>query len=104
MKREPLRKPANARRLRYPDAAMVKLRRELAEARAQLAKQSLEGADERLACRIADLEEGQMIARGKAVEATLARSHAEAELSALKDAIAKAPGLRGWLLRWAARG
>ncbi|MFB9968583.1 hypothetical protein ACFFMP_00220 [Pseudoroseomonas cervicalis] len=43
------------------------------------------------------------MARGRAVEAALARSRAEAALKALNDALDKAPGLEGWLLRRARR-
>jgi hypothetical protein len=43
------------------------------------------------------------VARGQALEAAAARARAEAELRALKDAIGKATGLSGWLLRRAGR-
>ncbi len=60
-------------------------------------------ADAFFAKRRAELEEGQLVARGQAVEAAAARSRAEAELRALQDAIVKAPGVYGWLLRRAQR-
>jgi hypothetical protein len=86
-----------------PQAELERLRTELAEARAQLRRVEQEGADGFLAKRLADLEEGRQVARGQAVEATVARARAEAQLQALRDAIGKAPGLSGWLLRRAQR-
>ncbi|MBO1080977.1 hypothetical protein [Roseomonas haemaphysalidis] len=86
-----------------PQAELERLRAELAEARAQLRRVEQEGADGFLAKRLADLEEGRQVARGQAVEATVARARAEAQLQALRDAIGKAPGLSGWLLRRAQR-
>lgn len=82
-----------------------RLRRELEEARALLREMSQgpDGDRSVLARRLATLEEERQIARGHAVEASLARSRAEAELKALRDAIHKAPGLQGWLLRRASR-
>ncbi|PWC29551.1 hypothetical protein [Teichococcus aestuarii] len=82
-----------------------RLRQELEEARALLREisQGPEGERSRVARRLATLEEERQIARGHAVEAALARSRAEAELKALRDAIHKAPGLQGWLLRRASR-
>lgn len=85
------------------EAELVRLRAELAEARAQLQRIEREGADSFLAQRLASLEEGRQVARGQAVEATVARARAEAELQKLRDAIGKAPGLSGWLLRRAQR-
>ncbi|HWX51474.1 MAG TPA: hypothetical protein VNZ61_25800 [Roseomonas sp.] len=82
------------------------LRRELEEARALLKQVELnrtEAGSLLLARRLATLEEERQIARGLAVEASLARSKAEAELRALQDAISKAPGLWGWMLRRARR-
>ncbi len=82
-----------------------RLRREAEEARALLQellqKQGEGGAV--LARRLATLEEERMVARGQAVEAVLARGRAEAALKALTDAIDRAPGLQGWLLRRAKR-
>lgn len=101
MSRRSPRKPSKApkQRAAVPDADLAELRRELAEARARLRRIEQDGADAYLARRIAELEEGQKVARGLAVEAALARSRAEAELRALRDAIGKAPGIHGWLLR-----
>lgn len=62
-----------------------------------------EGADAFATRRIAELEEARQVARGQALEAAAARSRAEAELRAMTDAIERAPGLRGRLVRWAAR-
>lgn len=81
----------------------AQLRRELADARAALHQVEQNGADAFLARRLAELEEGRQVARGQAVEATVARSKAEAKLAALQDAIGKAPGISGWLLRRASR-
>ncbi|MDQ1079947.1 hypothetical protein [Pseudoroseomonas cervicalis] len=83
-----------------------RLKRERDEARALLAellaKQGGEGGAV-VARRLASLEEERQVARGQAVEAALARSRAEAALKALNDALDKAPGLQGWLLRRARR-
>jgi hypothetical protein len=76
-----------------------RLRRELARAQTRIEQLERGGADPLVARRIAELEEGQKVARGLAVDAAVARSRAEAELKALRDAIEKAPGLSGWLLR-----
>lgn len=92
-----------ARRAAQLEAENTQLRRELAEARAALRQVEQGGADAFLARRLAELEEGRQVARGQAVEATVARSKAEANLAALQDAIGKAPGLAGWLLRRAKR-
>jgi len=75
------------------------LHQELANIHATLTQLEQGGGDAFLARRIAELEDGQRVARGQAVEAVVARSRAEAELRALEDAIGKAPGLSGWLLR-----
>src|SRR5689334_7919696 len=75
------------RRVAELEAEVTQLRRELAEARAKLQQIEQGGADAFLARRLAELEEGQMVARGQAVEAAVARSRAEAELRALQDAI-----------------
>lgn len=87
------------RRVVETEAEVTQLRLELAEAREKLRQVEQGGADAFLARRLAELEEGRQVARGQAVEATVARSRAEAELRALQDAIEKAPGLWGWLLR-----
>jgi sigma54-dependent transcription regulator len=81
------------------EAENTQLRRELDEARAALRQVEQGGADAFLARRLAELEEGRLVARGQVVEATIARSKAEAALRSLQDAIEKAPGLSGWLLR-----
>ncbi|MBO1074984.1 hypothetical protein [Roseomonas marmotae] len=87
------------RRITQLEAENAQLRQELADARAMLRQIEEKGADAFLARRLAELEEGRMVARGQLVEATVARSRAEAALQALQDAIGKAPGLYGWLLR-----
>lgn len=92
-----------ARRATQLEAENAQLRRELADARAALRQIEQSGADAFLARRLAELEEGRQVARGQAVEATVARSKAEAKLASLQDAISKAPGLSGWLLRRASR-
>jgi hypothetical protein len=84
-------------------AEVARLREELAAAKAALGRAEQGGSDPLVAKRLAELEEGQKVARGLAVEAALARSRAEAELRKLQDAIGKAPGPAGWLLRWARR-
>ncbi|MDB5370011.1 MAG: hypothetical protein JWP20_1569 [Roseomonas sp.] len=90
-----------------PGSEISRLRRELEDARGLLRQIELGGTEAGqlvVARRLAALEEERQIARGQAVEAALARSKAEAELKALRDAIRHAPGLRGWLLRRAGRG
>ena len=91
------------RRAAHQEAELAQLRRELADARSKLQQIEQAGTDAFFARRLAQLEEGQQVARGQAVEAAVARSRAEAELKALQDAIGKAPGLAGWLLRRAQR-
>jgi hypothetical protein len=87
-----------------PEIAEVEqLRRDLAEAQRRLREVEERGADAFLAGRLAELEEARQVARGQAVEAALARSRVEAELTALRDSVAKAKGVAGWLLRWAQR-
>lgn len=88
-----------------PQGEIERLRRELEETRALLGEMTKgpEGEKSAVARRLATLEEERQVARGHAVEASLARSRAEAELKALRDAIHKAPGLQGWLLRRATR-
>lgn len=80
------------------------LRRELAELRGQLSGVTRDGVEAYTRRRLAELEEARGIARGQALEAAAARARAEAELTALRHAIERAPGLRGRLLRWAVRG
>ncbi len=89
--------------LAVPASEVAQLRVELAEAREKLAVVTREGLDAYTARRLADLEEARLIARGQALEAAAARSRAEYELAALRSAIERTPGLRGRLLRWAAR-
>jgi multidrug resistance efflux pump len=84
-------------------AEIDRLRRDLAQAQARIAQLEQGGADPLIAKRLAELEEGQKVARGLATDATLARSRAEAELKTLRGAIEKAPGVHGWLLRRALR-
>lgn len=91
------------RRANHLEAEVEQLRRELAEARAALQAVEQGGTDAFFARRLAQLEEGQQVARGQAVEAAVAKSRAEGELRALRNAIEKAPGLAGWLLRRAKR-
>jgi hypothetical protein len=89
-----------------PGGEISRMRRELEEARKLLQQVELGAtADGRLvvARRMAALEEERQVARGQAVDAVLARSKAEAELKALRDAIRHAPGVHGWLLRRAAK-
>ena len=89
------------------ETEIVRLRQELREARATLERLALarepEAARAALSRRLAELEEARQVARGHAVEAALARSRAEADLQALRNAISRAPGLSGWLLRRAQR-
>src|SRR5215213_3473593 len=83
----------------FGSCSLPRLREELAATKSALARAEQGGSDPQVAKRLAELEEGQKVARGLAVEAALARSRAEAELRDLRDAIAKAPGLAGWLMR-----
>ncbi len=83
-------------------AEVERLQRELTDARARL-DALVRGVDTFATRRIAELEEARQVARGQALEAAAARSRAEAELRALRVAIEGAPGLRGRLVRWAAR-
>jgi hypothetical protein len=71
--------------------------------RAKLDQIEKHGIAKVTAQRIAALEEGQQVARGQSVDATLAKSKAEAELRSLQKAIADAPGPMGWLVRKAVR-
>lgn len=99
MRRRPPKPARPSRHRSDPKAEIVQLRRELEEARARLREIEQGGPDSFLARRLAELEEGRQVARGQAVEATVARSRAEAELRALRDAIGKVPGVWGWMLR-----
>jgi predicted nucleic acid-binding Zn-ribbon protein len=87
-----------------PVAEIERLRAELAEARERLGAIEREGIDAFTRRRLAELDEARQVARGQALEAAAARSRAEAERKALADAIDRMPGLRGRLVRWAARG
>jgi hypothetical protein len=84
-------------------AEVERLRRDLAQTHSRIQQLEQGGADPLVAKRLAALEEARLVARGQAVEATVARSRAEAELRTLRDTIEKAPGLAGWLLRRARR-
>ncbi|WP_458094245.1 hypothetical protein [Roseomonas sp. WA12] len=102
------RRPGSAKKLSGPRsgdlvAEVARLTRDLDETRAKLARIEKHGIAAVTAQRIAALEEGQQIARGQAVDATLAKSKAEAELRNLQKAIAEAPGPLGWLVRRAAQ-
>jgi hypothetical protein len=100
MSRRPQRAPKRKNhRVAELEAEITRLYQELANIHATLKQLEQGGADAFLARRIAELEEGQRVARGQAIEAVVARSRAEAELRALEDAIGKAQGLSGWLLR-----
>jgi hypothetical protein len=84
-------------------AEIDRLRRELTQAQARIRQLEQGGGEPLAARRIAELEEGQKVARGLAVEAALARSRAEGELKTLRGALERAAGLHGWLLRRALR-
>ncbi len=84
-------------------AEVERLQRELADAKARLDTLVREGADTFATRRIAELEAARQVARGQALEAAAARSRAEAELRTLREAMEGAPGLRGRLVRWAAK-
>ncbi|WP_426955623.1 hypothetical protein [Muricoccus radiodurans] len=85
------------------EAEVARLSGELTEARTRLKHIEQHGIAVATAQRLAALEEGQMVARGQALEAIRARSQAEAEFRALQKAIHDAPGVAGWLLRRAVR-
>lgn len=85
------------------EAEVAQLRQQLAAAQAALLQVEQGSADAFLARRLAELEEGQQVARGQALEAAAARSRAEGKLRALEDAVEKTPGLAGWLMRRARR-
>lgn len=85
-------------------AEIDRLRRELTQAQTRILQLEQGGADPLVAKRLAELEEGQKVARGLALDAAAARSRAEAELKAVRRSIERAPGFRGWLLRRALQG
>ena len=85
------------------EAEVAQLRQQLAAAQAALLEVQQGGTDAFLARRLAELEEGQQVARGQALEAAAARSRAEGALRVLTEAVDKAPGLAGWLMRRARR-
>jgi predicted nucleic acid-binding Zn-ribbon protein len=99
---KPRREPGQASSA-GPEAEVARLKRELADARERLAAIERDGIDAFTRRRLAELEEARQVARGQALEAAVARSKAEADLKSLRDAIEGAPGLRGRVLRWAAR-
>lgn len=80
-------------------AEIDRLVRELAKAEQKIRELEQGGADPMVARRLSELEEGQKIARGLAVDAAAAKARAEAELRALRRQIDEAPGIYGWLLR-----
>ncbi len=92
-----------ARRVAQLEAELAEARAKLVRAEASLAEFEKVGVEAYAARRIAALEEGQQVARGQAVEAAIAKSRAEGDLKALRDAIGKVPGMHGWLLRRAVR-
>lgn len=104
-RRRPTRpnKPPRSRQDAAQPADIEQLRRDLAEAQRRLREIEEAGADAYLKRRMAELDEARLVARGQALDAASARGKAEAELRALKDAIGKAPGLAGWLMRRAQR-
>lgn len=101
--RPPKSAKGNNRRVAQLEAELAQLRQQLATAQAALAQVEQGGADAFFARRLAQLEEGQQVARGQALEAAAARSRAEGQLRVLQAAIEKAPGLSGWLMRRARR-
>ena len=84
-------------------ADVQRLSREVEETRAKLRQIEEHGLDAFTAKKIEALIEAAQIARGQALDAALERTKAQGELRALRDAIEKAPGPTGWLLRRAAR-
>ena len=101
--RPPKSAEGNNRRVAQLEAEIAQLRQQLAAAQKALLQVEQGGADAFLARRLAELEEGQQVARGQALEAAAARSRAEGELRVLRDAVEKASGLSGWLMRRARR-
>ncbi|MES2710536.1 MAG: hypothetical protein V4653_03055 [Pseudomonadota bacterium] len=93
-------KPARAQ-ARSHRAELQQLARERDEAEAKL--RETQHADAATAKKMEALTDAAMTARGQALDAALERSKAQGELRALLDAIEKAPGLTGWLVRRAAK-
>lgn len=85
------------------DAEIARLVRDLAEAQVQLREIEERGTEAYTARKIEGLLEAAQIARGQALDASLARNRAEGELRTLERAIMEARGPSGWLLRRAAR-
>lgn len=104
MTRRPKRhpKPPRSHQDATAPADVHQLRRDLADAQRRLREVEEVGADAYLKRRLAELDEARLVARGQALEAAADRAKAQAELRALRDAIEKAPGLSGWLMRRAA--
>ena len=100
---KPARKPSAPGQDSDLKAEIETLRRDLAEAQRQLDEVAKIGADAYMKRRMEALDEARLVARGQALDAATARNKAEAELRALTDAIEKAPGFSGWLLRHARR-
>ncbi|MBR0656101.1 hypothetical protein [Plastoroseomonas arctica] len=99
-------KPAGKPGQPKPDAAaatLERLSREVEETRAKLRQVEEQGLDAFTAKKIETLIEAAQIARGQALDAALERTKAQGELRALRDAIEKAPGPAGWLMRRALR-
>jgi hypothetical protein len=99
-----IRRESGPGRLAAGEAEVARLREDLAAARAQLAAVERDGVDAFTRRRLVELEEARLVARGQALDAAAARAKAEAALRSLRDAIERAPGLRGRVLRWAAQG
>lgn len=85
------------------DAEVQRLTQELAATGAKLRQIEEQGIDAFTAKKIEALIEAAQIARGQALDAALERTKVQGELRTLRDAIDKAPGPMGWLLRRAAR-
>jgi hypothetical protein len=100
-KPRPARQPAHQEEEK--DATIAHLTQELAAALARLKEIEERGTEAHTARKIESLLEAAQIARGQALDASLARSRAESELRALEKAILEARGPSGWLLRRAAR-
>lgn len=75
--RPPKSAKGNNRRVARLEAEVVQLRQQLATAQAVLLQVEQGGVDAFFARRLAQLEEGQQVARGQALEAAAARSRAE---------------------------
>jgi signal transduction protein with GAF and PtsI domain len=85
------------------DAEIARLTQALAEAHATIKELETQGIDAFTARKIESLLAAAQVARGQALDASLARSKAEGELRTLEKAITEARGPAGWLLRRAAR-